>query len=163
MCGRHVVLSRERLATILDCNNQDRAIDLQKGFVTLNRRWDPSHDMTRFGLDYQPFRSSRKETMLASIFESRHHLIIYMMAHNIIPKKTGHTKSAKITSTFSTTCFIIGTPPTLEFPCQTSLLAISDLRRGGGRIRSNCPFLVCYCWCSHFLRLICKVLGRNML
>ena len=93
--GRRIVLSRERLAAILDCNNQDRAIDLKKGFVAPNRRWDPSHAMTRFGLDYQPFRSSRKETMLASVFEPRHHLIIYMMAHNVIPKKTGHTEVRK--------------------------------------------------------------------
>ena len=33
--------------------------------------------------------------MLASVFELRHHLIIYMMAHNVIPKKMGHTEVRK--------------------------------------------------------------------
>ena len=93
--GRHIVLSRERLTAILGCSNQGRAVDLKKGFTVPNRRWDPSHAMNRFSFEYQPFKSSRKKTIVASVFEPRHRLIIYLMAYNVIPKKTGHTEVQK--------------------------------------------------------------------
>ena len=51
--------------------------------------------MARFGLEYQPFYSLRKETMVASIFATHHRLIIYMVAYNMIPKKSGHGKVRK--------------------------------------------------------------------
>ncbi|XP_071933379.1 uncharacterized protein [Coffea arabica] len=70
-------------------------VDLKKEFVPPNRRWDPSLAMARFGLEYQPLHSTRKETILANVFEPRHRLIIYMIAHNVIPKKTGHTEVHK--------------------------------------------------------------------
>ena len=93
--GMHISLSRRCLVAILGCRDQGPAVDLKKGFVAPNKRWDPSHAMTRFDLEYQPFRSSRKETIVASIFGVRHRLIIYIMAHNAIPKKTGHSEVQK--------------------------------------------------------------------
>ena len=140
--GRRIILSRERLAAILGCSDQDQAVDLKKGFVTPNRRWDPSHAMNKFDLEYQPFRSSRKEIMLTSVFKPRHRLIIYMMAHNVIPKKKEHMKVRKSDLYFLDYMFIIETLPMLKFPCRISSLAISGLWRGGGRLRSNCHFLV---------------------
>ena len=57
--------------------------------------------MNRFGLEYQPFRSLRKATMVASVLEPRHCLIIYIMTYNVIPKKTGHREIRK-----SDICFL---------------------------------------------------------
>ncbi|XP_027125024.1 uncharacterized protein [Coffea arabica] len=93
--GTRIVLSRQRLAAILGCRDEGPAVDLKKGFVAPNKRWDPTHAMARFGLQYQPFRSSRKETIVATVFDVRHRLIIYMIAHNVIPKKTGHSEVRK--------------------------------------------------------------------
>ncbi|XP_071932873.1 uncharacterized protein [Coffea arabica] len=93
--GRRITLSCQDLAAILGCMDDGRPVDLKKEFVPPNRRWDPSLAMARFGLEYQPFRSTRKETILENVFEPRHRLIIYMMAHNVIPKKTGHTEVRK--------------------------------------------------------------------
>ena len=45
---------------------------------------------------YQLFCSSRKVTMIANVFDTCHHLMIYMIAYNVIPKKSGHTEVKKI-------------------------------------------------------------------
>ncbi|XP_027166325.1 uncharacterized protein LOC113766318 [Coffea eugenioides] len=66
--GTHIVLSRQRLAIFLGCCDEGPAVNLKKGFVAPNKRWDPAHAMARFGLQYQPFRSSRKETIVATVF-----------------------------------------------------------------------------------------------
>ncbi|XP_071927454.1 uncharacterized protein [Coffea arabica] len=94
VCERRIVLSHQDLAAILGCMDDGRPVDL-KEFVPPNRRWDPSLAIARFGLEYQPFRFTRKDTILANVFESCHHLIIYMIVHNVIPKKTGHTEVRK--------------------------------------------------------------------
>ena len=80
-------LTRKRLADILGCNNQGLVVDLKKGFVTPNKRWDLSHGMSRYGLDYQDFWSSRKETMVINIFDTRLCINIYMMTQNVMQNK----------------------------------------------------------------------------
>ena len=42
-----------------------------------------------FGLQYQPLHSSRKEAILARVFNYRYCLIIYVIVHNVIPQKSG--------------------------------------------------------------------------
>ena len=53
------------------------------------------HAMNRFSFEYQPFLSSQKETMVVNVFDTRYCFIIYMMAHNIISKKTDHSEVQK--------------------------------------------------------------------
>ncbi|XP_027174537.1 uncharacterized protein LOC113774169 [Coffea eugenioides] len=77
---------------IWGCNDSGPVVNLKKEFTAPNKRWNPLHAMSSFGLEDQPFRSSHKETMIASAFDTCHHLIIYMTAHNVIPKKSGHGK-----------------------------------------------------------------------
>ena len=86
--GRQLTINRAKIGRILECNNQRPVIDLKKGFKSPNKYWDPSHAMTRFDLQYQLFRLSKKETILARVFNYRHRLIIYVIAHNVIPKKS---------------------------------------------------------------------------
>lgn len=111
--GTRIYLTRDLIVRILGCNNTSPVIDLKKGFIAPNKKWDPSHTMSWFSLKYQPFRFSRKETMVASVFDTLHHLIIYMMAHNVISKKTSYTRPEKVTFISWIMCFTIGSPPML--------------------------------------------------
>ena len=63
--GKRLTITRVTIAQILECNNRGPVIDLKKGFTSPNKHWHPSHAMTRFGLQYQAFRSSRKEAILS--------------------------------------------------------------------------------------------------
>ena len=113
--GIRIYLTRDLIARILGYNNIGPIVDLKKGLVAPNKRWDPSHTLSQFDLEYQPFYSSRKETMIVSVFDTCYHLIIYMMAHNVIPKKSGHREVRKSDIYFWTICFIIENPPMPAF------------------------------------------------
>lgn len=87
--GVRLEITRSTIAQTLGCSDEGPAIDLKKDFSSPDREWDPSHAMARFGVAYEEFRGSQSQTKLARSFPARHRAILYTLAHNVIPKKSG--------------------------------------------------------------------------
>ena len=59
-----IYLTRDLITCILGCKTIGLVIDLKKGFIAPNKRWDPLHAMSRFSPQYQPFSPPGKRRWL---------------------------------------------------------------------------------------------------
>lgn len=86
--GRRLVVTRGVIAQILRCRDDGSNVKLRKGFYWPGT-WNRAQAADRFHVRFRATRRSQKMALFASDFEPQHHLLLYLFAHNIIPKKSG--------------------------------------------------------------------------
>lgn len=86
--GKRLKITRATIASLLNCSNVGENVDLKKEFHATESDWNPAEAIQRFGTNYKDSRKSKKKVILTKDFEHRHRLILYIFAHNIIPKRS---------------------------------------------------------------------------
>ncbi|XP_027178132.1 uncharacterized protein LOC113777297 [Coffea eugenioides] len=86
--GRKVVLNREALRCFVQLIDEGEDVKLTKEFKARDP-WQVGEAVERLKGQYRERGTSKKLTVYADSFEHRYHLIFYLFAFNVVPKKSG--------------------------------------------------------------------------
>lgn len=121
--GKRLKITRSNIARLLNCSNVGENVDLKKEFHTTDNDWNPAEAIQRFGTNYKDSRKSKKKVILTKDFEHRHRLILYIFAHNIIPKRSSKNEVRKSDLYFLDKMFHGPGPDLIGIPLPSVLIS----------------------------------------
>ena len=86
--GKRVIIKKEAIGKFIRVKNDGEDMKLTKEFKACDP-WLVEEAVTRLKGQYRDRGRSGKKIVYADSFEARYHLIFYLFAHNVVPKKSG--------------------------------------------------------------------------
>ena len=83
-----MAITREKIARFVNLKNDGEDVKLTKEFKARDP-WQVGEAVSRLKGQYRERGSSKKLLVYADSFEPRYHLIIYLFAFNVVPKRSG--------------------------------------------------------------------------